>query len=441
MSDDRPRLGPLVAGRAPAVREEELAGGLHSLAVARRGVPLVELRLVLPLRAAQLTHVADALVLSESLFSGTERHDRTSLADSIGRLGGVLGANLSGDCFVLSGSVLAENLPGLLGLVAEVLVSSRFPSAEVAGDRARIGDEVTLMLSRPETVAAEALSKRIYGRHPYGAELPRPDAIAKVTPARLRRLSEALVRPGAAHLVLVGDIQPARALKTAEYALSEWLSLAPATGEVLPRLPSVKRGPVELVDRPESVQSNIRIGGAAPSRASTQWPAMALANAVFGGMFSSRIVENLRERHGYTYSPRSSVEHLRAGSSLSVSAEVSTHVTAEALLETRYELGRLATGGVSEEELEAARRYSLGAFAFRTATQAGLASTLAALAAGSISPGYLKSYPGQIRRAGRDEVDEVSSQYYAPSRLVTVVVGDAAVVGRRLSLVDEVTPA
>src|ERR671927_442353 len=109
---------------------------------------------------------------------------------------------------------------------------------------------------------------------------------------------------------------------------------------------------------------------------------------VFGGYFSSRLVENIRERRGYTYSPRSSVEHQVAGSSFLVEADVATEVTAPALLETWYELGRMALTPVTEAELEGARRYVLGSMALSTATHAGLASTLSALVgAGLSAPG------------------------------------------------------
>src|ERR671927_1433283 len=106
---------------------------------------------------------------------------------------------------------------------------------------------------------------------------------------------------------------------------------------------------------------------------------------VFGGYFSSRLVENIRERRGYTYSPRSAVEHLLAGSSFLVEADVATGVTGPALLETLYELGRMALTPVTEAELDAARRYLLGSLALRTATHAGLASTLSSLFGAGLS--------------------------------------------------------
>ena len=101
-----------------------------------------------------------------------------------------------------------------------------------------------------------------------------------------------------------------------------------------------------------------------------------LANLVFGGYFSSRWVENIREDKGYTYGPHSLVEHSVAGSALTVSAEVATEVTAPALLETWYELGRMATLPITAAELENVRQYAVGSLALSISTQAGLASTL-----------------------------------------------------------------
>jgi predicted Zn-dependent peptidase len=153
-------------------------------------------------------------------------------------------------------------------------------------------------------------------------------------------------------------------------------------------------------------------------------------------MFASRLVENLRERNGYTYSPRSSIRHARAGSSLVVTADVGKEVTAAALVEMRYELGRLAVGGVSDAELDSARRYAIGTFTFLTATQSGLADTLAALLLDGVGPGYLVSHPAAIAKTTKAEVEAAARRYLAPAELVTVVVGDADEVARPLSMID-----
>jgi predicted Zn-dependent peptidase len=428
--------------RRQAVSEAELSRGVHALVVRRSGVPIVEVRVVLPLSAAQIARSAEPLVLSESVMSGTGAHDRAGLADAVGRVGGTLGVSLSGDSVVVHASALAGKLRDILSLLAEVLTSATYPAHEVEGDRARTADQVTIALSQPETVAAEAINKRLFGRHPYGAEMPRPNAIGRVSATRLKKLHSSLLRPSSAHLVLVGDVEPRRGIAMAEDAMSGWsYDAADHKTRSLMAPPAVQSGPILFLDRPGSVQSNIRIGGAMARMGDEDWPAAALANAIFGGMFSSRLVENLRERNGYTYAPNSSVRHLRVASAMTIGADVSTAVTAGALVETRYELGRLVVGGVTDEELEAARRYTVGTFLLETATQAGLASTLAALAVSGVGPDYLWSYPARIAKAAKSAVDEAARRYWAPSALATVVVGDAESVTGPLSALDDLTIA
>jgi predicted Zn-dependent peptidase len=153
---------------------------------------------------------------------------------------------------------------------------------------------------------------------------------------------------------------------------------------------------------------------------------------IFGGYFSSRLVENIRERRGYTYSPRSSVDHQTAGSSFLVEADVATDVSGAALLETWYELGRMALTAVTDAELDAARRYILGSMALSTATHAGLASTLSALVGSGLPVDWLAEHQRALAAVTVDEVQEVSRRYLAASALSAVVVGDAEPVAGQL---------
>jgi len=421
------------------VVEETLPGGLHVLAARRAGIPMVELRLGFRLPADLIRRPAATTVLSESLLAGTLRHDRAGLASAVQRIGGTLGASDNGDWILLYGSVLAERLVDLLELLAEVLGGATYPSSEVAADRGRMAEEILIELSRPDVVADQELRKRLHPGHPYASGLPSAGALSRVSAARLRRVHTEVLAPALGHLVLVGDLAPARAVKAATRALEPWLSrpqddppppLAP--------VPPVRLGPLLLFDRPGAVQSSLRLARLAPGRGDPGWPAASLANMIFGGMFASRLVENLRERHGYTYSPRARFDHGRAGSSFVIEADVATASTAASLLETTYELGRIATQGVTEAEHESAVRYALGTLAYQTATQAGFASTLAALAVAGLDPGYLARHSSALKKTKRSEVDEAARRLLAPSQMVTVVLGDADAVGSALALVADV---
>ncbi|MGO8877630.1 MAG: M16 family metallopeptidase [Acidimicrobiales bacterium] len=435
----RPAPGRLRLPKAPAVLEEELAGGLRAIAVRRRAVPLVEVRLVFAMAAENITKAAGPTVLAESVLAGTDRRNRRELAEAVERLGGRLGASHGEDRFVLAASVLAGNLDKLLEILAEVLHGASYPRAEVSADRERLANETLIALSQPEVIADEALRRRLYPGHPYAAGIPRPSALRKVGAGNLRALHRGLLNPRAGRLVLVGDIDTRRAIGRASDILAPWLASAQRVDVRLPPPAGARPGPISLVARPGSVQSNIRLGRSAPSRSDPDWPAAALANLVFGGLFASRLVENLRERHGYTYSPGSAIRHGRAASSLVVEADVATLATAAALVETRYELGRMAVTGVSDGEFDSARRYAVGTFSFLTATQSGLADTLATLSLAGVGPGYLTSYPAAVARTTKAEVEAAARHYFAPATLLTVIVGDADDVAGPLSAIDGVT--
>jgi predicted Zn-dependent peptidase len=169
--------------------------------------------------------------------------------------------------------------------------------------------------------------------------------------------------------------------------------------------------------------------------------ALQLANLVFGGYFSSRWVENIREDKGYTYGPHSLIEHSIAGSTLVLAAEVATEVTAPALLETVYELGRLASLPPDVDELEQARQYALGTLQLGMATQAGLAGLASTYAGFGLRLDFLAEHSARVAAATRDEVAAAAARYLAPSRAVTVVLGDADVVEGPLSALATVERA
>jgi zinc protease len=434
----RPSLGPLRPPTLPKVLEAELAGGLHALLVRRPSIPLVELRLAFPLATTDIVKAAPLAVLSRSLLAGTDGHDRLALAGEIEALGGRLDAYVDQDRLVVSGSALAEHLGELVTVLGEVLSGASYPPSEVRADRNRAADETVIALSQPDVVAGQALRRRLFAVHPYATPMAPPTALQRVGAATLRSLHPVVLNPNGAHLVIVGDLQPARARGLAEEALGAWVASQGARRPQPAPFGPPAPGPIELVARPGSFQSNLRLGGVAPSLSDPEWPATSLADGVLGGMFSSRIVTNLRERNGYSYSPRSHIRHRRAGSYSVVSADVATEATSAALVETMYELGRMATTGVTEEELQQARHWAVGRFSFVTASLPSLATVLVGLALDGVGVGYLASYPKALIASTKRQVDEAAQRYLAPSRLVTVIVGDPDKVAKPLSAIGEV---
>jgi zinc protease len=411
--------------------ERTLGTGLRVIVVRKPGVPLAEVRLRIPALSARHTHPARVGLLSDAILTGAGDLDRAEIAGSVQALGGDLSVSVDADRLMVGGNVLAGNLAGLLGIVATVLTDAQYPAAEVSTERERLLERLAIARSRPGVVASEALGRRMWGEHPYSLDLPQVEAVAATTAAQVRKAHAELVRPHGATLVIIGDLSPARVLDQAEAALAGWTG-AQAIGKV-PALPTPVGGPLLVVDRPGSVQSSLRMGGAALTRAHERYPALQLANLIFGGYFSSRWTENIREDKGYTYGPHSRIDHHVLGSSLMFDVEVATEVTAPAVLETRYELGRIASLPVTSEEVEAVRQYAIGTLALSTATQAGLASTLSALAAVGLGLDWVLEHPARLAAVGVDEVSAAAAEFFAPSRLTSVIVGDAGTISGPLA--------
>ncbi|HMC52674.1 MAG TPA: insulinase family protein, partial [Acidimicrobiales bacterium] len=202
-----------------------------------------------------------------------------------------------------------------------------------------------------------------------------------------------------------------------------------------------REAPILVVDRPGSVQGSIRLAGPAVDRADPGYASLAGATAAFGGYFASRLWANLRERRGYTYSPSAGVTQRRSASHLVVGADVATEVVGPALLEIRYELGRMAESMVEESELGDAVRYLGGSLALSWQTQAGLATQLSALSAFGLGIEFLRDMPDALGRLSRDDVLDAARRWLAPRRLTTVIVGEAEAIRTQVEALDDVEVA
>lgn len=412
--------------RVEHATETSLGGWLRTVAVRRATVPMVEVRLALPLAAPLLERRAELAVLDETFLAGTAALDRSALSTAVQALGGQLTLDISVDRAQLRASALAAHLGELLGLLAELLVHAAYVDDAVRADRRRVAEEVVLLRSDPGVIAGEALDHRQYRRHPYRYRWPTATAVRRVQPDALRALHHGVLTRRAGVLVVVGDLAPEEMLGQAEEALGPWLAAAGAAAppELLEPAAAPAPGALVLVHRDGALQSNIRLAGVAPTRRDPRWPAATLANLCFGGLFSSRLVENLRERRGYTYSPRSSIEHRLAGSRLVVTLDVATEVTAPALVEVAYELGRAVTTGFSPSEVDDARRYALGSLTLATASQHGLAEQLVDWLLDGLGPEQLEVFGEALRTCSAEDVAAAGAELLAPAGLVTVVVGD-----------------
>ena len=431
-----PAVGKPQPIRLPNVRDHALANGLRVLIARRAGIPRFESRLALSTAQGGSGEAPRLRVLTETMLAGTPKRSSRDIAEGLQAMGGGLGSSSDAEQLILGGSCLSVNRRAFLDLLGEVVQDAAFPAHEVAIERDRVVQEIALLRSQPGVVAADALLARIYGNHVYGHGTPDPDAVAAVAPATLRRLHAARVRPDRGLLVLAGDLDVDRTLADLETALGGWEQGEPFRALRSPVISTP--APLLLVDRPGAVQTNIRFGGPAVPRSDPGYPALALAVTVFSGYFTSRLNDNIREQKGYTYGAHSRIEHRKVSAYLSISTDVGREVTAPALVEIGYELGRMVSQPVAQSELDAARRYLQGTLAMGIQTQAGLTSYLATLAGAGLPVEYLREYPAALERVTPADVLEAARRFLSPRRLAMVLVGDAAAIRPTLDPLGEV---
>ncbi|HEV8555740.1 MAG TPA: pitrilysin family protein [Actinophytocola sp.] len=436
----RTELGPRPV---PALGEQRVAtdlssvdtllpNGLRVIVVHQPAVPMVELRLRIPFAGTDPMHAARAEVLTATILTGTDRRDRVAVDTDLALVGADLDAGVDPERLSISGNALVSGFDTLMDVLADALTGAVYRDDEVHRERDRLVERITVARSQPGTIAREALQKHRYGDHPYTREMPEAGDVARVTPEEVRALHRAAVLPRGSVLVIVGDLDLDRAVAQVESATAAWVSDSSAV--VLPALPAVTGGDLLLVHRPGAVQSQLRMSAQAITRTDPRYPALQLANLAYGGFFSSRLVENIREGKGYTYYARSALEFTPSGATLLLETDTANAVTAAALLEIRYELGRFGLVPPKESEVDTVRRYAIGSLLIGTASQSGLASQLAALAALGLGMDWLVGHPARLTTVTAEQVAEAALEFFAPAHFTGVIVGDAEQLGTLLAL-------
>ncbi|WP_417475144.1 M16 family metallopeptidase [Luteimonas mephitis] len=432
MPKDLPAYGPDKPLPVPQIEKKTLANGLEVWVLPRDGVPRVDY--VLAVRGAGFA--ADdapgfATMFAGLLAEGTARHDSKAIAEAAQGYGGSLGAQASSDGVTVYGNALASNAEGMLQLLAEVARSPVFPDSEVKLAQANALQGLMAAEAQPGFKAERALAQAVYGDHPYGHTQPTEEAIKAATPAQFRDAHAKRFRPDHALLVVTGRVEPAQAFALAQSAFGDWKNTGDPVHDT-PKAAATATPAFVLVQRPGSVQSAIRLGRPAIAATNPDYIPLQLANAVVGGGFSSRLMQNLREDKGYTYGARSSVSALREGGRITASADVRNEVTGASLKEFVAEYERLGSEPVPTRELDDTKRYVAGGYLISNQMQAAVASMLAGNWLVGLPPEYLGQYVPKIRAVDAAQVQAMAKKYYDPKDQSIVVVGDDKAVAEQL---------
>jgi zinc protease len=409
----------------PKRTRARLANGLEVVLAESHTIPKFHGELFLRSGNAAAIHRAPGLaeMTATVVRTGTTRRASRQIEEDLRRLGADLSSHAGADNSTIGFAGLSELAEPLLQLVNELAREAAFPEAEFERERRQKLEEVKLDRTQPGFLAGERLRKILFGAHPYAQVAPTEEQVAGYKRDDLVSIYRDFYTPENALLLMVGDFDSAAMLQTIEKVFGGWSGKTP---NILPAPePAKPRGRrVHLVHVPGAVQAPILAGCHAITRKHPDWIKLGLTNSLYGGAFNSRLVMNIREDKGYTYSPRSGVNALRQYGYFSISAAVRNDVVAASLTEIFYELDKLRALPVPEPELADARNYVSGVFSLGLATQDGLLAQLATVALNDLPDDYLETYREKVRALTPDDLLSTARKYFDSANMQVVVVGD-----------------
>ncbi len=431
---DLPPFGADKPLPVPSIAQSKLPNGLTVWVVQRPGFPRVAA--VLAVRGGSAADPRDAEGISElladTLKEGTALRTSRQIAEELQAVGGDIGAEAAADAIYVTANGLGAGAPKLVEVLADIARSASFPAAEVELAKANALQALMAREATPEFLAQKAFSRAIYGDHPYHVTAPSKETLSAATPALLKKEHARRFRPDSALLVVVGDVDAAAVSATVTRFFGPWK----ATGEApaaTPPSPAAAARRLLVVSRPGSVQSLILMGRPAAAATDPDYFPLLVANTICAGSFGSRLVENIREDKGYTYSPRGGVAARQKGGVLTARADVRNEVTAAALLEMFYEFDRMGATPPSDEEMSRAKRYQGGLYLLRNQIQGSVAQTLATNWVNGLPPEALGEFVTKVNAVTPEQVRAAGRSFYPSATQTVVVVGEEAKVKAELA--------
>ncbi len=365
-------------------------------------------------------------ICADMLTEGTASRKSKQLADEVDFIGGGLKASSDFDFTLLSGSALSKYNEKLFDLMTDVLLHPSFPDDELTLKKTNLVQELAMKRSEPEFLVEERFHKVLFGEHPYGVVAPTPASVKAITRTDLQDFHDKHYLPNESVLVVVGDFDEARMkdLISTKFG-SDWKKGTLPTIS-LPAVPKQEGRRIFLVNRPGSVQSNLRLGNIAISKTDPSYFPMIVANEVLGGATQARLFLNIREQKGYTYGAYSGLAARRQPGSFTAEAEVRTEVTAPSLEEFLYELDRIRNVKVTDKELKDAKSYMIGSFQLGLETQSGLAQRLLESKLYDLPSDYLETYSSKVMAVTPEQIRSAARRMIDLNNIVISVVGDAA---------------
>ena len=404
------------------------AHGTQILLVERHELPIVDYAVIFKGAGstAEPNGKSDIAQPTASMLTrGTQKLDEEAFAARMNDLGSSIAGSSSFEYSLFSFRSLSDpsKIAPTADLLNQALTQPRFDQAVLT----RLQNRAVLALrqaqSYPSYITSREQTKLNYPTHPYGKPAYRSEqSIRAVTLDDLKTFHQQHYAQDNAIVIIVGDVTRSQA----EQLVAQTLNGLPLKAQNHTPTPPVPYhgGHISRIPFEASTQAQISIGLPVLKYDDPDYFALVLGNYILGGGgFDSRLMKELRDKHGYTYGVTSSFAAYEQAAPFNISFGTERKNSEAALVAAQKVLADFVANGVTEAELKQAKAHITGSFPLRFDSNAKLASNLVAIGLYNRPTDWLDTYNSKINAITAEEIKAAWQRHIKPEQMNIVVTG------------------
>ena len=411
----------------PPYEMRTLANGLQVITVLHHEQPVVTMRMLVRAGSVQdLPGKAGVANLAAALLDqGTTSKSAEQIADQIDFIGGALGAGSGSDLSFANIVVMKDSFDVGMDLLADVVRNPAFAPEEIERQKQQAISALQVSMGDSDYLASVVFDRLVYGFHPYG--LPNggsPETLAAITRADLQAYHRRNFVPNNMILAIVGDVTGEEAFSGAQRVFESWPRAELVPLKTVDSPPPTRR--IVIVDKPDAVQTGIRVGQLAIPRNHPDYLAFDLAVKILGGEGANRLHRVLRSERGLTYGASAETAARKLIGDFVAETDTRTETTGEVLRLMVDEFSKIRRERVLQRELSDAQAYLAGIFPLTIETPNDIATQVLNVVFYELPVEEIGTFSERVQRVTPDDIQRVARQYVRSDRLSIVLVGDAA---------------
>lgn len=363
-----------------------------------------------------------AVTVSHLINNGTAELSAKDIAEKVDYYGAFLQTEYGSDQSSVKVYTLNKHLASVLPIIRSILNESIFPQQELDIFVQNQKQSLQVNLQKNDFLARKHFAHAIFGDSSYGSNIGAADYDA-IQQADLLSYFKAAYKPENCTIIVAGKFEQKEFALLNQFLGKEWSNSSPSVINKFEFTAAEKDGAELLIERPDAIQSAIRMGTLAITRKHKDFAGFQVMNCLLGGYFGSRLMANIREDKGYTYGIGSAIVSLRDAGYFFITTEVGAAVCSSALTEIEKEIELLKTETVSDEELDLVRNYMLGSMLGSLENAFSHADKFKNTYFSGLDYTYYENYIHTVKTITAEELKQLANQYLNTDTFTKVVVG------------------